>query len=224
MQVAVRLRHNEKLGRLVVPPTVPLLRYTYDPEAKRARQERIGTVPFWTDELPDDLKKKLAPDELADWQAFVNDRNHQQKKALWRFCLNNSVRILAYASKALQAGEKPVSPTLSRKAAKLFLQSLDEAGFGEGKAAPGRPRKDAEMDADFLLLRTPEEVEQWERLRDADPSGLQDLPRFAPPSPPKKHGFPEYPEGDLIARAMRLAFVGGEDGDTPATSTTSKVR
>jgi len=192
-----------------VPPTVPLLRYSYDSEAKRARQERIGTVPFWADELPEDLKRKLAPDELVDWQAFVNDRNHQQEKALWRFCLNNSVRILAYASKALQAGEKLTSPALSRKAAKLFLQSLDDAGFGEGKATRGRPRKDAEMDADFLLLRTPEEVEKWERLKDAD--GLRDLPPFTPPAPPKKHGFPEYPEGDLIARAMRLAFVDSED-------------
>ena len=82
--------------------------------------------------------------------------------------------MLAYASKALQAGEKPASPTLARKAVKLFTQSMDEAGFGEGKAGPGRPRKDAEMDADF-------------------------------------------PEGDLIARALRLAFVGGEgEGDDSA--------
>ena len=216
MQVAVRLRQSEKLGRVTVPPTVALLRYAYDSEAKRARQERVGTVPFWTDELPDDLKAQLTPEERADWQTFVNDRNHQQERALWRFCLNNSVRMLAYASKALQAGEKPASPTLARKAAKLFTQSLDDAGFGEGKAGPGRPRKDAEMDADFLLLRTPEEVEQWERLKDA--GEVQDLPQFAPPTEaPKKKGFPEYPEGDLIARALRLAFVGGEgEGDDSA--------
>lgn len=97
--------------------------------------------------------------------------------------------------------------------AKLFMQSLDEAGFGEGKVGPGRPRKDAEMDANFLLLRTPEEVEQWERLKDA--GEVQDLPQFAPPEAPKKRGFPEYPEGDLIARALRLAFVDGEgEGDS----------
>ena len=215
MQVAVRLRQSEKLGRVTVPPTVALLRYAYDSEAKRARQERVGTVPFWTDELPDDLKAQLTPEELADWQTFVNDRNHQQERALWRFCLNNSVRMLAYASKALQAGEKPASPTLARKAVKLFMQSMDEAGFGEGKVGPGRPRKDAEMDADFLLLRTPEEVEQWERLKDMDVDGIKDLPQFAPPEAPKKRGFPEYPEGDLIARALRLAFVGGEgEGDS----------
>lgn len=213
MQVAVRLRQSEKLGRVTVPPTVALLRYAYDSEAKRARQERVGTVPFWTDELPDDLKAQLTPEELADWQTFVNDRNHQQERALWRFCLNNSVRMLAYASKALQAGEKPASPTLARKAVKLFTQSMDEAGFGEGKAGPGRPRKDAEMDADFLLLRTPEEFEQWERLQDQGEIG--ELPNFIPPEAqkpeaPKKKGFPEYPEGDLIARALRLAFVGGE--------------
>ncbi len=213
MQVAVRLRQSEKLGRVTVPPTVALLRYAYDSEAKRARQERVGTVPFWTDELPDDLKAQLTPEERADWQTFVNDRNHQQERALWRFCLNNSVRMLAYASKALQAGEKPASPTLARKAVKLFMQSMDEAGFGEGKVGPGRPRKDAEMDADFLLLRTPEEVEQWERLKDMDVDGIKDLPQFAPPEAPKKRGFPEYPEGDLIARALRLAFVGGEGED-----------
>jgi len=216
MQVAVRLRQSEKLGRVTVPPTVALLRYAYDSEAKRARQERVGTVPFWTDELPDDLKAQLTPEERADWQTFVNDRNHQQERALWRFCLNNSVRMLAYASKALQAGEKPASPTLARKAAKLFTQSLDDAGFGEGKAGPGRPRKDAEMDADFLLLRTPEEVEQWERLKDMDVDGIKDLPQFAPPEAPKKRGFPEYPEGDLIARALRLAFVGGEGEENSA--------
>ncbi|TXH87189.1 MAG: hypothetical protein E6Q71_05820 [Pseudomonas sp.] len=169
--------------------------------------------PFWTDELPDDLKAQLTPEELADWQTFVNDRNHQQERALWRFCLNNSVRMLAYASKALQAGEKPASPTLARKAAKLFMQSMDEAGFGEGKVGPGRPRKDAEMDADFLLLRTPEEFEQWERLKDQ--GEISELPNFIPPEAqkseaPKKKGFPDYPEGDLIARALRLAFVGGE--------------
>ena len=127
MQVAVRLRQSEKLGRVTVPPTVALLRYAYDSEAKRARQERVGTVPFWTDELPDDLKAQLTPEERADWQTFVNDRNHQQERALWRFCLNNSVRMLAYASKALQAGEKPASPALARKAAKLFMQSMDDA-------------------------------------------------------------------------------------------------
>jgi hypothetical protein len=76
MQVAVRLRQSEKLGRVTVPPTVALLRYAYDSEAKRARQERVGTVPFWTGELPDDLKAQLTPEELADWQTFVNDRNH----------------------------------------------------------------------------------------------------------------------------------------------------
>lgn len=213
MQVAVRLRQSEKLGRVTVPPTVALLRYTYDAEAKRARQERVGTVPFWTDELPDDLKAQLTPEERADWQTFVNDRNHQQKRALWRFCLNNSVRMLAFASKALQAGEKPASPTLTRKAVKLFMHAMEEAGFGEGKVGPGRPRKDAEMDADFLLLRTDDEREQWlDRPHDDDEIG--ELPQFAPPEAPKKRGFPEYPEGDLIARAMRLAFVGGEgEGD-----------
>ena len=115
----------------------------------------------------------------------------------------------------VQAGEKPASPTLARKAVKLFTQSLDDAGFGEGKAGPGRPRKDAEMDADYLLLRTPEEFEQWERLKDE--GEIKDLPNFIPPEAqkpeaPKKKGFPEYPEGDLIARALRLAFVGGEEG------------
>ena len=216
MQVAVRLRQSEKLGRVTVPPTVALLRYAYDSDAKRARQERVGTVPFWTGELPDDLKAQLTPEERADWQTFVNDRNHQQERALWRFCLNNSVRMLAYASKALQAGEKPASPTLARKAAKLFLQSMDEAGFGEGKVGPGRPRRDAEMDADFLLLRTDDEREQWlDRLDDDGEIG--ELPQFAPPDAPKKKGFPQYPEGDLIARALRLAFVGGEgEGDDSA--------
>jgi hypothetical protein len=44
---------------------------------------------------------------------------------------------------------------------------------------------------------------------------IKDLSNFIPPEAhkpeaPKKKGFPEYPEGDLIARALRLAFVGGE--------------
>ena len=114
--------------------------------------------------------------------------------------------------------KKPASPTLARKAVKLFTQSMDDAGFGEGKAGPGRPRKDAEMDADYLLLRTPEEFEQWERLK--DDGEIKDLPNFIPPEAqkpeaPKKKGFPEYPEGDLIARALRLAFVDGEgEGDS----------
>lgn len=212
MQVAVRLRQSDKHGRVTVPPTVALLRYVYDSTAKRARQERIGTVPFWSDELPDDLRAQLSNEEWRDWRAFVNDRNRQQERALWRFCLNNSVRMLAYACKALQAGEKPASPTLARKAVKLFTQSLDDAGFGEGKAGPGRPRKDAEMDADFLLLRTPEEFDLWEHRKD---EGEEiDLPNFIPPEAQKKRSFPEYPEGDLIARALRLAFVSGEgEGD-----------
>ena len=45
MQVAVRLRQSEKLGRVTVPPTVALLRYAYDSEAKRARQERTMPAP-----------------------------------------------------------------------------------------------------------------------------------------------------------------------------------
>ena len=50
----------------------------------------------------------------------------------------------------------------------------------------------------------------------------RDLPNFIPPEAqkpeaPKKKGFPDYPEGDLIARALRLAFVGGEgEGDDSA--------
>lgn len=218
MQVSVRLRQSEKLGRVTVPPTVALLRYAYDAGAKRARQERVGTVPFWADELPADLKAQLTTDELCDWREFVLDRNHQQERALWRFCLANSVRILAYSVKALHAGETPASPTLARKAAKLFLQTLDDAGFGEEKVGPGRPRKDAEMDADYLLLRTPEELEDWWETKDLIENG-QKLPRFAPPDPdpepaPKKRSFPAYPEDDLIARALRLAFVGGgEEGE-----------
>lgn len=206
MQVAVRLRHNEKLGRITAPPTVALLRYVYDAEAKRARQERVGTVNFWADELPEELRSQLTPEERRDWQEFVNNRNHQQEMALQRFYLQNAVRTLAYASKALRAGEKPASPSLARKAAKLFLNALDEAGFGESKAGPGRPRKDAEMDVDFLLLKTPEEAEQWQRLQDAGEIGQ--LLQFAPLEPARqKHNFPDYPEGDLIAHGLKLAFV-----------------
>jgi hypothetical protein len=206
MQIAVRLRANEKLGRITVPPTVTLLRYAYDAQAKRARQERVSAVNFWDNDLPDDLKAQLTSDERAHWQEFVNDRNHQQERALERFYLRNVVRTLAYASKALQKGEKPASPTLVSKAAKLFLASLEEVGLGEEKAGRGRPRKDAEMDADFLLLKTPQEVEQWQQLQDE--GDLEALPQFAPAKPEKaKHGFPEYPEGDLIAHALRLAFV-----------------
>lgn len=209
MQITVRLRPSEKLGRITVPPTVALLRYVYDAGAKRARQERVGTVSFWADELPADVKNQLTPDELADWQEFVNDRGRQQEKALERFYLRNVVRTLAYASKALQTGEKPASPSLARKAAKLFLTSLEEAGLGDEKAGRGRPRNDPEMDADFLLLRTPEEADRWLMQRDGGEIG--DLPQFAPPEPARqKHSFPDYPEGDLIAHALRLAFVEGE--------------
>jgi len=56
------------------PPTVALLRYAYDAQAKRARQERVGTVNFWDNDLPDDLKAQLTSDEQADWREFVNDR------------------------------------------------------------------------------------------------------------------------------------------------------
>lgn len=212
MQVAVRLRQSDKHGRVTVPPTVALLRYAYNTEAKRARQERIGTVPFWADELPDDLITQLAPDEMTDWRAFVNDRNHQQERALWRFCLDNSTRMLAYASKALQAGEKPASPALARKAAKLFMQSMDDAGFGDSKAGRGRPRKDEEMDADFMLLRTDKEREQYLDMKYHQCDEGVELPQFAPPLPPKpKRGFPTYPEADLIARALHLAFVSEDD-------------
>ncbi|MET3134040.1 hypothetical protein AAKU55_004334 [Oxalobacteraceae bacterium GrIS 1.11] len=216
MQVAVRLRHNEKLGRITVPPTVALLRYVYDAETKRARQERVGTVGFWAGDLPPDVQNFLTSDEHSDWYEFVNNRNHQEQMALQRFYLQNAVRMLAYASKALQAGEKPASPSLARKAAKLFLNALDDAGFGEGTAARGRPRKDAEMDADFLLLKTPEEVEHWEHWRDME--GIQDLPQFTPPGTARqKRSFPDYPEGDLIAHALRLAFVGGEGSNSEAS-------
>lgn len=210
MQVAVRLRQSDKHGRVTVPPTVALLRYVYDNDAKRARQERIGTVPFWADDLPADLAAQLSNDERRDWRAFVNDRCQQEERALWRFCLHNSVRMLAYASKALQSGEKPAAPELARKAAKLFTQSLDDAGFGEGKAGPGRPRKDAEMDADFLLLRTPEEFEGWERRKEEEGEEIQ-LPNFIPAEAQKKRSFPAYPQADLIAHALHLAFASGDD-------------
>lgn len=207
MQIAVRLRHNDKLGRITVPPTVALLRYHYDADSKRARQERVGTIGFWTNELPKEILAKLTAEEQADWITFVRDRNQQEKLALQRFYLRNTVRTLAYASKALQAGEKPAFASRARKAAQLFLSALDDAGFGKDKVARGRPKKDREMDADFLLLETPDEIEHWERWRELD-EGLTKLPRFSPieVSPPKPN-FPAYPEGDLVSHALGLAFV-----------------
>jgi hypothetical protein len=93
-----------------------------------------------------------------------------------------------------------------------FIEHFDQQVFGlhVQQAAVRALQGD---DADFLLLRTPEEFEQWERLKDQGEIG--ELPNFIPPEAekpeaPKKKGFPEYPEGDLIARALRLAFVGGE--------------
>lgn len=207
MQIAVRLRHNDKLGRITVPPTVALLRYHYDADTKRARQERVGTVGFWANELPEEICAKLTVDEKADWATFIRDRNQQEKMALQRFYLRNTVRTLAYASKALQAGEKPEYASRARKAAQLFLSALDDAGFGKDKVARGRPKKDREMDADFLLTETPEGLEQLEQWQEID-EGLAKLPRFSPDegTPPKRN-FPPYPEGDLVSHALGLAFV-----------------
>lgn len=207
MQIAVRLRHNDKLGRITVPPTVALLRYHYDADTKRARQERVGTIGFWASELPEDIFAKLTVEERADWTTFVRDRNQQEEMALQRFYLRNTVRTLAYASKALQAGEKPAFASRARKAAQLFLSALDDAGFGKDKVARGRPRKDREMDPDFLLLETPDEIEQWEQWQEIS-EGLAKLPRFSSVevSPPKRN-FPSYPEGDLVSHALGLAFV-----------------
>lgn len=211
MEIRIRLRDDKAQGRQSVPLNVSLLRYSYDADAKRARQVVIGSAPFWADELPADLVEKLTPDELGDWRAFVYDRHSQEMAALRRWSLQHAVQILAYASQALQADVKPSSPALARKAAKLFLQTLDMAGYSEEKAKPGRPRRDLELDAAYLLLTKPEDIERFDVQRDgyATEDESITLPQFAPPLPERKR-FPEYPNGDLIAHALRLAFVDGE--------------
>lgn len=220
MQVAVRLRQSDKLGRTTVPPTVSLLRYVYDANAKRARQERLATISFWTDELSQELRSQLTQEELRDWQEFVNDRNRQQERALWRFCLANSVRMLAYASKAVDAGELPASSQHIWSAIDVFTNSLEKAGLAREKRDRGRPRKETLIDSSYLLLRTEEERELWieREMAQRECGPIEDLPQFEssqPPTPerPKRSlpEYPKYPEGDLIARALKLAFVGAED-------------
>lgn len=209
MQIAVRLRHNAKLGRISLPPTVTLLRYIYDADTKRARQERLGTVAFWATELPEAIHCTLSVEEHGDWVQFVSDRNYQEKLALQRFYLRNTVRTLAYATKALQAGEKPEFAARARKAAQLFLSALDDAGFGKDKAARGRPRKDREMNADFLLLETAEELQRWEEWQETD-EALARLPNFVPPDAlqaNRKRHFPSYPDADLVVHALGLALA-----------------
>lgn len=225
MQVAVRLRQSDKLGRTTVPPTVSLLRYVYDANAKRARQERLATISFWADELSQELRGQLTQEELRDWQEFVHDRNRQQERALWRFCLANVPRMLAYASRAVDAGELPASSQdiprhMLWSAIAVFTNSLEKAGLSREKRDRGRPRKETLKDASYLLLRTEEERDLWlEREMDLRESGpIEDLPQFEssqPPTPkrPKRSApeYPKYPEGDLIARALKLAFVGAEE-------------
>lgn len=220
MQIVVRLRPSEKLGRTTVPPTVSLLRYAYDADAKRARQSRLGTVNFWADELPVEIQEQLTPQEIEDWKAFVRDRDHQQERALWRFCLANSVRMLAYASKALDAGDTPPDKHLAWSAINVFSDSLDKAGYAREKRERGRPKRESLLDASYLLLRTEEEREWWIEHQSylvdshepmADVSFL-----LSTPSVTKNQGrkFPSYPEGDLVARAMKLAFLDVEDAST----------
>ncbi len=212
MEIRIRLRDDKAQGRQSVPLNVSLLRYSYDADAKRARQVVIGSAPFWADELPADLAEKLTPDEQRDWWEFANDRQYQEKVALRRWCLRHAVPVLAYACQALQAGAKPAAPTLANKAARLYLQSLDAAGFGEEKAKPGRPRRDLQLDAEYLLLTKPDDIERFELARDRDYESIDEsvvLPQFAPPAEKKR--WPMYPEADLVAHALRLAFVDWDD-------------
>ena len=84
------------------------------------------------------------------------------------------------------------------------------AWLGQGQA-----QDDAWQEVQALLggLREPARV-----VRRAEQGEIGELPNFIPPEAQKpeatkKKGFPDYPEGDLIARALRLAFVGGEGED-----------
>ena len=224
MEIRIRLRENKALGRQSVPLSISLLRYAYDADAKRARQVVIGSVDFWADKLPDDLAAKLTLDERNEWGEFVVDRDQQVRRALQRFHLKNVVQAIAHASQALEAGEKPEDGQLLWAAIDVLSATLEKAGIPKDKRERGRPRKESLIGPHYLLLQTDQERRNWlagaehyfENVEEEDgETGIQRLPQFAPKRPTRT--FPAYPEGDLIARALRLAFVGGEgEGDDSA--------
>jgi len=210
MQVAIRLRQSDKLGRPTIPPTVALLRYAYDHDSKRSSQVRIGTVPFWANQLPDDIRDQLTPDEIADWKEFVWNRDRQAQQALLRFHLKNVVRTIAHACQALDSGEKPEDGQLIWAALSTLSTSLEKAGIAQEKRERGRPRKDSLIGPSYLLLETDKERQNWlmnaeyhaERYTHEGPSYVQDLPQFGPGRQTK--AFPSYPDEDLVAHSLKL--------------------
>jgi hypothetical protein len=217
MEIRIRLRENKALGRQSVPLSISLLRYSYDADAKRARQVVIGSVDFWADKLPADLDGKLTLDERNEWREFVVDRDRQARLALQRFHLKNVVQAIAHASQALEAGETPEDGQLLWSAIDVLAATLEKAGINKEKRERGRPRKESLIGPDYLLLPTDQERKNWlagaehyfENVDEDSEMGFQDLPQFAPKRPTRT--FPTYPESDLIAHALKLAFVIGDD-------------
>jgi hypothetical protein len=209
MQIAVRLRQSDKHGRPTIPPTVSLLRYAYAQDSKRSRQVRVGTVPFWSSVLPDDIKTELTPDEIDDWNEFVRNRDEQASKALLRFHLKNVVRAIAYACNALDSGEKPEDGQLIWAALSTLSASLDKAGVSQEKRERGRPRKDSLISPHYLLLQTAEERDNWllnaqhhAENQSNDECFIHDLPQFI--GKRNTRTFPSYPDEDLVAHALNL--------------------
>lgn len=217
MEIQIRMRQHMKLGRITVPPKVTLLRYTYDPVAKRGRQAIIGSVDFWADDLPGEINETVTADERSDFHDFVANRQWQEKKALERFHLDRLVEALAFASKALDRGERPAYPDKFWSAIDVFTASLERAGYIRSKRERGRPRKDKVTTADLLLDPSLDTVDYWQMR--ADEAALAALPNFIPadqmPAGKPKRVWPIYPDGDLVAHATGLAF-GTAGPDEPA--------
>ena len=178
MQIRVQT-YKGKDGRIRQGKTVSLLRYAYDSEKKRSKQDVLGTVDRWATGLPPELESILTDTEREEFREWMAERDRQLVECKQKSHLLHAAEYMGWAAKALAAGVEPVRPERIWEALDVLAKALEKAGHPRPSRARGRPSKSETPTPDDLVaspyddpMLAAEQEEMYERMAA--------LPRFPP--------------------------------------------
>ena len=150
MQIRVQT-FKDKDGQLRPGKTVSLLRYAYDSEKKRSKQDVLGTVDRWATGLPPELESILTDTEREEFREWMAERDRQLAEYKQKSHLLHAAEQMGWAAKALAAGVEPVRPERIWEALDVLAKALEKAGYPRPTRARGRPSKSETPTPDDLV-------------------------------------------------------------------------
>lgn len=119
--------------------SIQLIRVKYDPATKGGKQTVVALLPRGAIEIPSDIRDKLTPDEIAQVEAWLADRQAQVDAEMARWDMEVAGARLARIARVIP-GHLAEMPDPAKVAADLHAQ-LNEIRIALRRAGHPQPKK-----------------------------------------------------------------------------------